>query len=85
MSVSLLEIVVLPNGDIALQRANEKDEPLISISFSEEVQEFLLDAKMDMAKVMIDAGVELFEQLGSDSMQMEEDSLEVGSSPRILH
>jgi len=85
MSVSLLEIVVLPNGDISLQRANEKDEPLISISFSEEVQEFLLDAKMDMAKVMIDAGVELFEQLGSDSMQMEEDSLEVGSSPRILH
>ena len=85
MSVSLLEIVVLPNGDIALQRANEKDEPLISISFSEEVQEFLLDAKMDMAKVMIDAGVELFEQLGSDSMQMEEDSLEVGSSLRILH
>tara|TARA_B110000503_G_scaffold100965_1_gene150982 strand:- start:36 stop:293 length:258 start_codon:yes stop_codon:yes gene_type:complete len=85
MSVSLLEIVVLPNGDIALQRANKKDEPLISISFSEEVQEFLLDAKMDMAKVMIDAGVELFEQLGSDSMQMEEDSLEVGSSPRILH
>tara|TARA_R110000822_G_scaffold60287_7_gene150231 strand:- start:454 stop:711 length:258 start_codon:yes stop_codon:yes gene_type:complete len=85
MSVSLLEIVVLPNGDIALQRANEKDEPLISISFSEEVQEFLLDAKMDMAKVMIDAGVELFEQLGSDSMQMEEDSLEVGSSSRILH
>ena len=85
MSVSLLEIVVLPNGDIALQRANEKDVPLIRISFSEEVLDFLLDAKMDMAKVMIDAGVELFEQLGSDSMQMEEDSLEVGSSPRILH
>ena len=85
MSASLFEIVVLPNGDIALQRANEKDEPLISISFSEEVQAFLLDAKMDMAKVMIDAGIELFEQLGSDSLQMEEDSLEVGSSPRILH
>jgi hypothetical protein len=85
MSATLLEIVVLPNGDIALQRANEKDEPLISISFSEEVQEFLLDAKMDMAKVMIDAGVELFEQLGSDSMQMEEDSLELGRTPRILH
>ncbi len=84
MSRSLFEIVVLPNGDIALQRANEKDEPLISISFSDEVQEFLLEAKMDVAKVMIDSGIELFEQLGSEGMSMEEGSLETGS-PRVLH
>ncbi|MEH6468713.1 MAG: hypothetical protein V7725_03750 [Porticoccus sp.] len=84
MSLSLFEIVVLPNGDIALQRANEKDEPLISISFSDEMQEFLQDAKMDVAKVMIDSGIELFEQLGTESMPMEEDSLETGS-PRVLH
>lgn len=84
MSRTLFEIVVLPNGDIALQRANEKDEPLISISFSDEVQEFLLDAKMDVAKVMIDSGIELFEQLGSESMSMEEGSLETGSL-HVLH
>ena len=86
MSRSLFEIVVLPNGDIALQRANEKDEPLISISFSDEMQEFLQDAKMDVAKVMIDSGIELFEQLelGTESLSMEEDSLEIGS-PRVLH
>jgi hypothetical protein len=84
MSRTLFEIAVLPNGDIALQRANEKDEPLISISFSDEVQEFLLDAKMDVAKVMIDSGVELFEQLGSESMSMDEGSLETGS-PHVLH
>ncbi|MBQ0712605.1 MAG: hypothetical protein KBT53_06575 [Porticoccus sp.] len=84
MSRSLFEIVVLPNGDIALKRANEKDEPLISISFSDEVQEFLLDAKMDVAKVMIDSGLELFEQLGSESMSMEEGSPEI-VSPHVLH
>jgi hypothetical protein len=84
MSRTLFEILVLPNGDIALQRANEKDEPLISISFSDEMQEFLLDAKMDVAKVMIDSGIELFEQLGSDSLSMDEISQEI-SSPHVLH
>ena len=84
MSRTLFEIVVLPNGDIALQRANEKDEPLISISFSDEMHEFLQDAKMDVAKVMIDSGIELFEQLGSESMSMEESSLETGT-PHVLH
>ena len=84
MSLSLFEIVVLPNGDVALQRANDKDEPLIRIAFSIEVQDFLEEAKIDVAKVMIDAGIELFEQMGSDILQIEEgDSLNATS--RILH
>ncbi|MDX2463641.1 MAG: hypothetical protein QNK31_03950 [Porticoccus sp.] len=84
MSLSLFEIVVLPNGDVALQRANDKDEPLIRITFSAEVQDFLEEAKIDVAKVMIDAGIELFEQMGSDILQIEEgDSLNATS--RILH
>ena len=84
MSLSLFEIVVLPNGDVALQRANDKDEPLIRITFSADVQEFLEEAKIDVAKVMIDAGIELFEQMGSDILQIEEgDSLNATS--RILH
>jgi hypothetical protein len=84
MSVSLFEIVVLANGDIALQRANDKDEPLIRIAFSSEVQDFLEEAKIDVAKVMIDAGIELFEQMGSDLLQIEEGS-SLNSTSRILH
>lgn len=84
MSVSLFEIVVLANGDIALQRANDKDEPLIRIAFSNEVQDFLEEAKIDVAKVMIDAGIELFEQMGSDLLQIEEGS-HLNATPRILH
>jgi hypothetical protein len=84
MALSLFEIVVLPNGDVALQRANDKDEPLIRIAFSAEVQAFLEEAKIDVAKVMIDAGIELFEQMGSDILQIEEgDSLSATS--RVLH
>lgn len=84
MSLSLFEIVVLPNGDIALQRANEKDAPLIRISFSDEVQEFLMDAKMDVAKVMIDAGIDLFEELGTDQLNLEDGEIDV-KTPRVLH
>jgi len=84
MALSLFEIVVLSNGDVALQRANDESAPLIRIGFSEEVQAFLEDAKIDVGKVMIDAGIELFEQLGSDLLQIEEgETLE--TSPRILH
>ena len=84
MAPSLFEIVVLPNGEVALQRANEKGEPLIRIGFSEEVQSFLDEAKIDVAKVMIDAGIDLFEQLGSDLLQIEEGDT-LASVPRVLH
>ena len=84
MSVSLFEIVVLANGEVALQRANDEREPLIRIAFSDEVQAFLEEAKIDVAKVMIDAGIELFEQLGSDLLQIEEGET-LDASPRVIH
>lgn len=84
MSVSQFEIVVLANGEVALQRANDEREPLIRIAFSDEVQDFLEEAKIDVAKVMIDAGIELFEQLGSDLLQIEEGETLV-TSPRVVH
>ena len=54
---TLYEIVELPNGDVALQRANEKGEPLVSIRFSKESLHILNGAKLDVAKVMIEAGL----------------------------
>ncbi len=60
---SLYEIVELPNGEIALQRADDSGErhgePLVSIRFSEESLYFLNDAKFDVAKAMIEAGLEV--------------------------
>ena len=54
---TLYEIVELPNGDVALQRANEEGEPLVSIRFSKESLDILNGAKLDVAKVMIEAGL----------------------------
>ncbi|MEZ5528923.1 MAG: hypothetical protein R3E57_03120 [Porticoccaceae bacterium] len=82
MTLSLFEIVILPDGDVALQRADDDEAPLIRISFSDEAQEFLQSAKVDVAKVMIDAGIEVFEQLGADNMQLELPRIEKN---RVLH
>ena len=40
--MSFFEIVVLPNGDIALKRDNDIDEPIIRISFSTDVDGLLI-------------------------------------------
>ncbi len=57
MSSSLLEIVDLGNGEILLQRADEDSEPLLVIQFSEESQDYLMDRGLEVAKVMIQAGI----------------------------
>ena len=55
---TLFEIIELPNGDIALRRADESGEPLVSIRFSKESLYFLNESKIDIAKAMIEAGLE---------------------------
>lgn len=82
MSLSLFEIVILPDGDVALQRTDDDDAPLIRISFSDEAQAFLQTAKVDVAKVMIDAGIEVFEQLGAENMQLDVPRV---NKDRVLH
>ena len=55
---TLYEIVELANGEIALQRADDSGEPLVAIRFSRESLYFLNEAKFDIAKAMIEAGLE---------------------------
>ena len=68
MSTSLYEIVMLPDGEVVLQRANNEGEPLIRISFSEEARFYLSDTTIDIARAMIDAGIEAVEDLGNEVM-----------------
>lgn len=56
MSASFLEIVELPSGEIVLRRSDEDDaEPLITMTFSKEVLEFLQGEHFDVASAMFDA------------------------------
>ncbi|MBU2885130.1 hypothetical protein KO507_05055 [Gilvimarinus agarilyticus] len=66
MSASLFEIVELANGDVVLQRADEEGEPLLSIRFSTESLTLMRDGKFDIAKAMIEAGMEAANDLPED-------------------
>lgn len=83
MSTSFLEIIRLTNGDIVLKRTDDEGDPLVSISFSEETKNYVGDAEIDVAKVMIQAGIqaaahindaELYEEK-ADSESVEEHTL----------
>lgn len=57
--MSFYEIIELTNGDVALQRADEDgSEPLVVIRFSEESLAFLGEEKFNIAKAMIEAGMD---------------------------
>lgn len=78
---TLYEIIELPNGDIALQRADEKGEPLVSIRFSKESLYFLNESRFDIARAMIEAGLEAANTIDED--EQEEDSEESDSDSLI--
>jgi hypothetical protein len=56
---SFYEIIELTNGDVALARADdENSEPLVTIRFSSESLAFLGEEKFNVAKAMIEAGMD---------------------------
>ncbi|WP_020210393.1 hypothetical protein [Gilvimarinus chinensis] len=87
MSASLYEIVELANGDVVLQRADEEGEPLLCIKFSTESLSFMREGKFDIAKAMIEAGMEAAGDLADaepEEPMAEDDELSVYNK-RTLH
>ena len=58
MPSSVLEIIELANGDIVLKRAEHDEEPLVTIRFSDLARSFVEEDAIDIAKAMIQAGIE---------------------------
>jgi hypothetical protein len=58
VSSSVLEIVELENGEIVLQYAGGEGEPLVNIRFSEEAKSYVENSAVDIAKIMIQAGIQ---------------------------
>ena len=81
MSAPFVEIVRLANGDIALQRQDDPDNPLVTIKFSEEAQQWLQGSDLEVAKIMVEAGAQGFNQI----QQQKLDTAKVQDSDRILH
>jgi hypothetical protein len=83
VSTSILEIVELDDGEIVLQRAEEGGEPLVTIRFSEESQVYLRGNGLEVAKAMIQAGIQAAAEL-AESGELELEA-SVGEPARILH
>lgn len=82
MTTSILEIVDCGDGEIVLQRADGDSEPVVSIRFSDEARVYLMDNGLEVAKAMIQAGI----QAAADILEQEEveaDTLQ--QAERVLH
>jgi hypothetical protein len=82
VSASLLEIVDLGDGEIVLQRADDDSEPMVTIRFSDETRVYLMDNGLEVAKAMIQAGIQAAAAIAEQS------EVEVQASTdahRILH
>jgi hypothetical protein len=84
MSAKLYEIIRLEDGSFALQRADGEGEPLVKVQFSEEAEHFLADSVVEIAKVMIDAGVDAVDDLSKYS-DNGDDFEAATDTPRVLH
>ncbi len=80
---SFLEIIELSDGEIVLQQSDVDDaEPLVIIRFSDESRAYMMDACLDVAKAMIQAGIQAASQLAEQSEREDEIDLD---APRVLH
>jgi hypothetical protein len=83
VSTSLLEIVDLGDGEVVLQRVEDESEPLVSIQFSDESNAYLMGNNLEIARVMIQAGIEAAARL-SEVNNLEVDTADM-SERRTLH
>ncbi|AYC33441.1 hypothetical protein D3880_14220 [Pseudomonas cavernae] len=77
MSTSFLEIVELPDGRIALRRA-EDQEALVTLDFSADAKTFLQGHHIEVAKAMLNVGVQMAGRLAEGDFDRDEE-------PRVLH
>lgn len=73
-----VELVQLDNGDIALRRADLPEQPMVVIKFSDVSLSLLTLDKMDIARAMVEAGIQRFGQIQSRRMEEAKEAAEQG-------
>lgn len=82
MPTSLLEIVDCGNGEIVLQRADDDSEPMVTIRFSDEARAYMMDNGLEVAKAMIQAGIQAAALI---SEQDDSETEPLQDTQRVLH
>lgn len=78
------EIVELSNGDVALRRSDDQDgDALVSIHFSDDAKASLQAHHLDVARVMLEAGVRKVGELSG--MEVERDDFDTPEYRQRLH
>ena len=65
MPLAEFELVMLESGEVALQRPGS-DEPLVRINFAPEVMTYLDGRHVEVAKTMMDAGLQKAFDVGEE-------------------
>lgn len=86
MSSSFYEILELSSGEIVLRRSGDEQsrEPLVTLTFSAESKAFLGRGRFEVAKAMIEAGMEAASELAAEAQdELTFDTTEIGH--HLLH
>lgn len=78
MSDPVIELVKLENGDIALRQSDEPEEHLVTINFSSQVKEMLQYDQMEVARAMVEAGMDSFREIQMQRIKEVEAAVEAG-------
>ncbi len=75
MALTEFELIMLDNGEVALQRSGS-DKALVRINFSSEVLDYLDGKHLDVAKSMMDAGLQTVFEINEERAPLSEDGEE---------
>ena len=75
---SIIELVQLENGDIALRNSDTPDEPLLTINFSEQVRSFLQADQMLVANAMVEAGINSYRDVQMERIKEGREAAKAG-------
>lgn len=83
MPAAFLEIVELSNGDVGLRRSGETSL-MVRLCFSEDSKQRMGEAKLEIARAMLEAGAEAYnEHLAANDVAAEVD--DASSAGHVLH
>ena len=78
MSDPIIELIKLENGDIALRHSDAPDDHLLTINFSDQIKGFLQFDQMEVARVMVEAGMDKYRDIQIQRIKEVKEATEAG-------